>query len=203
MWQIQKSLGLIAETGSPPVNFSIGNDNRTKGDVLISNVEIDVSYDRYVRSAQLWENVVRLRVSLESFLKRRRVALVLVGTHEWTADQVKNFADMLWNGALEILINRGLLVIDIFDHERTVEPSNGWPPDPHCILNLPEYYEGQSRVDAFNDLASLAMSWGWHQTSSEAEIFAGAILDASSDIRDVYAMLARTRGRRLGPGANA
>lgn len=174
-----------------PVTINVGNENDAGGNVVVSNVDINVTYDEYGQSEAVAGKIEQLCASLKVTLEKRRVALIFVDTHKTNASNLNTLGRKLWEGALGNLTQSGLLVVDIFDPALLAGKTYAWPPDPDVILQLPDRYDDQSRSQAHNDLASIALAEGWFSTHEEARAFAATILATSDDVRDVYARLAR------------
>lgn len=191
--QIQKNLKLglgQLKSSQQPVTINVGTDNESGGDMVVSNVDIDVTYDAYGRSIQESERIDRLCAAVKEVLKTRRVALIFVDTHRADANNLADLGHKLWDGALGELTSSGLLVIDIFDPLIMATKTYSWPPEPDLIIQLPDRYDEGSRREALNDLAAIALEEGWFSTREEAQAFAIGILITSTDIRDVYTRLA-------------
>lgn len=81
--QIRKNVGLNrVEADRRSVIINVGNENDAGGNVVVSNIDIDVAYDEYGKSAQESERVDQLCASLELVLETQRVALIFVDTHK-------------------------------------------------------------------------------------------------------------------------
>ena len=190
--QIRRNVELnVRPVSWSPFTISVGNENKAGGDIVVSNVDIDIAYDEYGQSALESEKIDQLCVSLKIALKTRRVGLIFVDTHKTSANNLSTLGRKLWEGALEGLTQSGLLVVDIFDPALLAGKAHAWPPDPDLILPLPDRYDDQSRTHALDDLAAIALAEGWFATSEEAHAFGRTILATSDDVRDVYARLAR------------
>jgi len=158
--------------------------------VVVRDIDIAFPYDEYGKAMREGERITQLCDSLREVLATRRVALVFVDTHESDAQSLTDLGRKLWEGALAELTDSGLLVIDIFDPGALAGKSSAWPPDPCLVLELPDRYDHDSRADALEDLASIALREGWFPTFDEARASAMTILAVSDNIRDVYAGLA-------------
>jgi hypothetical protein len=195
--QIRETVGLgLTDRDMRPANVRLGSGNRAGGDINMNNIHIDFAHDEYERSAQERQRVIHLCSFLEHVLKKQRVALILIDTHKSHADKLNKFGRKLWDGALEKLTGRGLLVIDIFDPVVLEGKAYAWPPIASEIVDLPDRYDEQNRAHAFDDLVSLSIREGMYVTPEKAEVFAQTILDTSDNISDVYASLARARARQ-------
>ena len=190
--QIRRSANLnIAEVNSHPLTVNVGNEIDAGGNVVISNVDIDVAYDEYEGPTLESKRVSAFCAALKAALETRRVALIFVDTHRTNKKSLTSLGRKLWESALEELTPNGLLIIDIFDPARLAGKTYAWPPDPNLILPLPDRYDDESRTHALDDLLSIALDEGWFLTYEEARAFAVTVLATSDDVRDVYARLAR------------
>lgn len=194
--QIRETVGLsLNDPDLRSTNVKLASENKVGGDINLTDIHIDFGHDEYERSAQERERVVHLCKFLERVLKKQRVALVLVDTHKSHVDKLTKFGRKLWDGALDKLTDRGLLVIDIFDPALLEGKAYAWPPAASEIVDLPDRYDKQARAHAINDLMWFAIREGLHETPERAEVFAQTILDASNKISDVYALLANIVAR--------
>jgi hypothetical protein len=191
--QIRRSarLGDVTGTSQRPINVSVGNEIDAGGNVVLSNIDIDVGPDEYGQSTLESERISAFCALLKAALETRRVALIFVDTHKSKRESLTSLGRKLWEGALADLTPSGLLVIDIFNPASLARRTYAWPPDPDLTLQLPVRYDDKSRADALDDLASMALDESWFLTYEEARAFAVTVLATSDDIRDVYAQLAK------------
>lgn len=161
--------------------------------VEVSNVDISIQEDDYVRIGRSLARINRVADAIQERLQTERIALIFLESHTYDQTTLSRFRKMLWDNRLDAMTPLGLLLIDISDPSCGCGPD--WPPDSDLVLNLPERYDDATRPDAHVDLAKLALDERLVENPGEANIFAEVLLDSSDTIRDVYANLASTRAR--------
>jgi hypothetical protein len=161
--------------------------------VEVSNVDISIQEDDYVRFRRSLARIDRVTDAIQRRLQTARIALIFLESHAYDRKTLSRFRTMLWDDRLDAMTSLGLLLIDISDPSCGCGPN--WPPDSDLVLNLPERYDDATRPDAHADLAELALGDRLVKNSGEANIFAEVLLDSSDTIRDVYANLASTRAK--------
>lgn len=162
-------------------------------EVKVSNVDISLQEDDYVRSKRSLARLDRVADAIQGLLQTKRIALLLLDSHTYDQKTLSRFRKMLWDDRLDAMTSSGLLLIDISDPSRGCGPD--WPPDSDLVLDLPERFDDASRLDAHADLAKLALDEKLVANSGEADVFAEVLLNSSDTIRDVYANLASAQAR--------
>jgi hypothetical protein len=185
--QIAKSTGIPATSAGmeQPHAIAIAKDIRAGGNVNIENINVTVESSRL----QAGYDIDKLCDALREQLATQRVALLFMNSHQYNRPELARMRRTIWDGALEELINHGLLLLDFSEPQQISDPTL-WPPDPCLVIELNDKYDAISRRAAGEDLAQIAYEEGLVTTPEEAEGFAKAMLMTSYNIRDMYARLA-------------
>jgi len=188
--QILKSIGRVAETTrQSPVSIGIGQGIKARaGNVNIHDIEVSITQDEPAVN-KINADIRRLCEILPDYLKTRRLALLIMNSHEYSRSEIALIRRTMWDDALEGLIDHGLLVLD-FSNTALIPDVSIWPPDPLLAIELPAKYDDYSRQAAREDLSEIALEAGLVTTPDQAAGFAEALLMTSHNIRDMYAGLA-------------
>lgn len=196
--QLVRSLGL-EEAGSAVRDGGVQIGTGIEADrVEISNVKVISREDEFARTSRSLLRIDQVARGIENRLEAERIALLFLNSHTFDKGTLSRFRSLLWDEYLEGMTEAGLLLIDISDPSRSECPD--WPPDPDLLLDLPVWFDDDSRREAHADLAKMALNEALFSSPAEADAFAKTLLDTSETIRDMYARLGRMRARPGGAG---
>jgi hypothetical protein len=188
--QIELSLEIppVADTSAGPV-VTIGSDVRAK-QVEINDIAVTINEagERAPGAGAIRQRVERIGNYINSDLANR-VGLIFLNSHRHREADLRRFFSQMWDPHLQTLTAGGLLLVDIADPRE--QRCDVWPPDPTCVIDLPDRFMGPALAEARSDLAAIARQANIATTEGEGLVFAGALLAASTVVSEVHASLAR------------
>jgi hypothetical protein len=185
--QIALSAGASLETSDQSqFNITIGGDIRARGNVSIS--EVDINIDHPDTDAAL---VRALKKGLSDQLDSgRRIAIVFVNSHEWSALELRRLHNMLLMDCLVPLTAAGLLIVDVSDSDKLRTLCDDWMLDANLRLTLPDRFDDDAKAFAVVDLVTIAMDLGIFSSENDAQIFARTLVASSASVRDLHVSVA-------------
>lgn len=192
--EIGRQLGVPLATHpvtAPPIDVDVARDIQSGGSVSVR--EINVVIEQPGPSAFLSDSTLAIELAAElgPRLSAQPLALLFFDSHDHSNRALRAFGRDFWNNAFSLVLEEGLLLVDISDPARLHAKDEVWPPSPDIVVVLPDLFDEVARQAAEADLVAFALAEGYFGTEAEASAFAGTLLSASDNIRDLHARLAR------------
>lgn len=142
--------------GSQFGNVTVGENIKSlKGDVTISDVEIQLHSGPYESLLREHGAANSLPEAVEGFLANGgHLCIAFTGSQHHDMQELRRFRDVVWDDKLELLCDRGVLLVD--ESTGPFRPSEAWPPHPDLVVDLPSRFADTAREQAARDLAVLA-----------------------------------------------
>lgn len=187
MYQIEITMGIQTSADQiQPSQISVGSYIRAGGGVQVGDIHINLGEKRSEVRRILHPRMDQIIQRLDESSEQQRLGIIFYESHNADRKQLAAFRTVVWDSALEKLIEKGLLLMDI-SNEGSVQDS--WPPEPDLVVDLPDKFDKESSKDAVDDLATISLQEGIYSTEEEARAFATGIVAQYESPRDLYAKL--------------
>lgn len=170
--------------------FNFANRARVKGDLNLDNIYLTPDGPKRVDPT----DISALCDNFDRLLAGRKFLLIFTDLQDVEARALERLSQTLWNGGLDRLAKKGLLLVAVFDpasEVMQVNNSNRFPPFPDKAVVLSPYFDtAEARRHAIDDLVKHSLKAGWHRDPGSAHAYADGIINSMSLMKDLQAGLA-------------